>query len=213
MNSSISGQGGFSWFVFATFFHFSPTWMPCPKHFAISPRIYCSFYWFYWFYWVSRHLLDALAGSSCSVSLDFFSSVSCGFLSVFHLRYMPEQSHFHVVSWPTESRLYALEKHGKMKRHQMKPDLRPTINRQYGGVKLVNPYADQLPPILYLLHLNRLVSASLRSHLQTRRQYLYAIFPRTFWTTTFFSEFWKQEGTTCGIVISFRSALVYFRVP
>ena len=44
MNSSISGQGGFSWFVFATFFHFSPTWMPCPKHFAISPRIYCSFY-------------------------------------------------------------------------------------------------------------------------------------------------------------------------
>lgn len=146
MNSSISGQGGFSWFVFATFFHFSPTWMPCPKHFAISPRIYCSFYWFYW---VSRHWLDALAGSSCAVSLDFFSSVSCGFLSVFHLRYMPEQSHFHVVSWPTESRLYALEKHGKMKWHQMKPDLRPTINRQYGRVKLVNPYADQLPPILY----------------------------------------------------------------
>lgn len=75
MNSFISGQGDFSWFVFATFSisNFSPTWMPCPKHFAISPRIYCSFYWFYW---VSRHLLDALAGSSCAVSLDFFSSVS-----------------------------------------------------------------------------------------------------------------------------------------
>lgn len=131
------GSRGFLLVCFCYLFHFSPTWMPCPKHFAISPRIYCSFYWFYWFYWVSRHLLDALAGSSCSVSLDFFSSVFCGFLSVFHLRYMPEQSHFHVVSWPTESRLYALEKHGKMKRHQMKPDLRPTINRQYGGVKLV----------------------------------------------------------------------------
>ncbi len=133
-------------------FSISLLWMPCPKFFAISPRIYCSFYWFYW---VPRYLLHALTGSSCAVSLVFISFRICDrclvkvismlCLDFFHFISLPDRKARcfcrHLVCLPDfDSKIFPTQKKAivcepqrvgcmhwgsnpKMKWHQIKPDL------------------------------------------------------------------------------------------
>ena len=108
----------------------------------------------------------------------------------------PLQSHFH--SLPHRESAVCT---GKAGQNEVAPnETRPnhTIHRQYRGVKLVKPYAGQLPPIVYFsLRLNRrFVTASLRSHQQQggNTYTLYFQFPRTFWTTTFFFGILEARG-------------------